>query len=230
MATRKTTYATLFATGLMTLISAKPALAGNLIKNGDFEQVDYIGSYTTYNSATVPAQFGWSISNDFVYLVNSYWQGVSGTTNPDGFDQSLELRPNATLSQTFATQLGQKYELSFWYAHDPDNQQGSAIGHMNVQGNNSLLADTLLHNIPSSRANLQFLQYFAQFTADKDKTTLSFRGDSRNGVHGFVIDGVSVAPVQERQTQKVPEPSLGLSLLIVGAFGISFQIRRRNTI
>ncbi|NER07238.1 MAG: hypothetical protein F6K17_34005 [Okeania sp. SIO3C4] len=109
-----------------------------MVRNGDFEAVDYIGRYTTYNSQTVPNEFGWSISDDFVYLVNSFWSGVSGTTNPDGFDQSLELRPNAILSQTFATQVGQEYELSFWYAHDPHNQQGYAKGSVNLQGNNLL--------------------------------------------------------------------------------------------
>jgi hypothetical protein len=51
-------------------------------------------------------------------MVNSFWSGVSGRTNPDGFDQSLELKPNSILSQNFVTQVGQTYELSFWYAHD----------------------------------------------------------------------------------------------------------------
>ncbi|NES66700.1 MAG: hypothetical protein F6K24_16300 [Okeania sp. SIO2D1] len=101
MTTLKKQYATLLATTLITLLPGKEALATNLIKNGDFEKIDYTGSYTTYNSVTVPDEFDWSISNDFVYLVNSFWSGVSGTTNPDGFDQSLELRPNAILSQTF---------------------------------------------------------------------------------------------------------------------------------
>ena len=93
-----------FATTLITLLPGKESIASNLINNGDFEVVDYIGNYTTYDSITVPNEFDWSISNDYVYLVNSYWSGVSGTTNPDGFDQSLELRPNAILSQQFTTE------------------------------------------------------------------------------------------------------------------------------
>ena len=139
-----------FATTLITLLPGKESIASNLINNGGFEVVDYIGNYTTYDSITVPNEFDWSISNDFVFLVNSYWSGVSGTTNPDGFDQSLELTPNAILSQQFTTQAGQEYELSFWYAHDPDNQQGYARGNVNVQGNNLLYSKTLLHDIPSS--------------------------------------------------------------------------------
>ncbi|MGA9378034.1 MAG: DUF642 domain-containing protein, partial [Phormidium sp.] len=120
---------TIVGSAVLVLGTGSAALAANLIANGDFEAVDISVPYTTYNSTNIPNGFGWSISNDFVFLVNNFWSGVSGTTNPDGFDQSLELRPDATLSQKFATKVGHNYELSFWYAHDPDNEKGSAMGH-----------------------------------------------------------------------------------------------------
>ena len=209
---------TFFATALITLLPGKESIASNLINNGDFEVVDYIGWYTTYDSITAPNEFDWSISNDYVYLVNSYWSGVSGTTNPDGFDQSLELRPNAILSQQFTTQAGQEYELSFWYAHDPHNYQGYARGNVNVQGNNLLYSKTLLHDIPSDLNDLKFLEYTAQFTADSNTTTLSFQGNPLNGHHGFVIDGISVV----QASKKVPEAAMEFGLLIFGALGIGF--------
>ncbi|MDY7008520.1 MAG: DUF642 domain-containing protein [Cyanobacteriota bacterium] len=225
MTTLKKQYATLLATTLITLLPGKEALATNLIKNGDFEKIDYTGSYTTYNSATVPDEFDWSISHDFVYLVNSFWSGVSGTNNPDGFDQSVELRPNAILSQTFTTQVAQKYELSFSYAHDPGNEQGYAMGDVNIQGNNLLLSNTLLHNVPSTRADLKFLEYVAQFTADSDATTLSFQGNLLNGSHGFVVDDISVVEVSN--TVPVFEPALEFGLLIFVAFFVGFLRQRR---
>ncbi|MEM1168470.1 MAG: DUF642 domain-containing protein [Cyanobacteria bacterium P01_H01_bin.35] len=218
------------AATLITLLPGKEALANNLVRNGDFETVDYIGNYTTYNSQTVPDEFGWSISDDFVYLVNSVWSGVSGTTNPDGFDQSVELRPNAILSQTFATQVGQEYELSFWYAHDPENQQGYAKGSVNLQGNNLLLSNTLLHDIPPSFADLNFLEYTAQFTADSNATTVSFQGNPLNGLHGFVIDDISVVEVSEPVSETVPEPVMEFALLIFGALGIAFLRQRKPTL
>lgn len=217
---------TFFATALITLLPGKESIASNLINNGDFEVIDYIGRYTTYNSRTVPNEFDWSISNDYVYLVNSYWSGVSGTTNPDGFDQSLELRPNAILSQQFTTQAGQEYELSFWYAHDPDNHQGYARGDVNVQGNNLLYSKTLLHDIPSNLTDLKFLEYTAQFTADSNTTTLSFQGNPLNGHHGFVIDGISVV----QASKKVPEAAMEFGLLIFGALGIGFLHQQKSTI
>ena len=214
-----------FATTLITLLPGKESIAINLINNGDFEAVDYIGDYTTYNSITAPNGFDWSISNDYVYLVNSFWSGVSGTTNPDGFDQSLELRPNVILSQQFTTQVGQEYELSFWYAHDPHNQQGYGRGDVSVQGNNLLHSKTLLHNIPSSRIDLKFLEYTAQFTADSNTTTLLFQGNPLNGAHGFVIDDVSV-----QASERVPEPAVEFGTLIFGVLGVGLLCRKKSTI
>ncbi|MDY6781246.1 MAG: DUF642 domain-containing protein [Cyanobacteriota bacterium] len=207
-----------------TLMPGGRAQAANLVKNGDFEAVDIGGSWTTYNATTVPRDFGWSVSNDFFYLVNSYWGGISGTSNPDGFDQSLELRPTAILSQQFSTQVGQTYELSFYYAHDPFNQNGWATGHFSVTGTNSLLSNTLTHNLPSSRADLNFLKYITQFTADSEITTLSFRGDLSNNIHGFVIDGVSV--LQTNTT--IPEPNSALSLLTLGISVAGFGLKRKQ--
>lgn len=209
---------------LTSFFHVNTAQAANLIANGNFEAIDINVPYTTYNSATVPKGFGWSISNDFVYLVNSYWSGISGTTNPDGFDQSLELRPNVLLSQQFATTIGQNYELSFWYAHDPGNETGSAMGHLNITGTDVLFSSTLTHDIPSNLADLKFLKYTAQFTADTEITTLSFQGDSSNKLHGFVIDNVSI--IESPAT--VPEPTSLLSLFVVGSLGGGFLKRERK--
>lgn len=108
--------------------------SANLLVNGDFEAFDVGGSFVVYGAdqfsevdsfgthvvtpgGTLPAEFGWSLATADailgVDLVNSLWQGVSGTTNLDGFDQSVDLDLDAGLSQSFATAMGQSYELSF---------------------------------------------------------------------------------------------------------------------
>jgi hypothetical protein len=194
------------------------AQAANLIANGDFEAVDIASNYTTYNSTNVPDGFGWSIApDDYIFLVNSYWSGVSGTTNPDGIDQSLELRPSSKLSQSFATQIGKTYEFSFFYAHDFANAQGRGLGQFDIVGAVSLLSGTLLHDIPSTQANLNFLPYTNQFVADSDSTTLTFSGDPSNSYHGFVIDGVLISEISQDTINSVPEPS---SLLLAGLLGL----------
>ncbi len=176
------------------IISEEPT---NLIQNGDFEAVDISGLWQTYNDATLPDGFGWSLSNSQVELIDLLWSGVSGTSNPDGIDQSLDIDSNATLSQTFTTEVGQTYELSFWYAHNPDWENESSTGYIDVTGNDSLLSTTLTHDIPSTLNNLQFVKYTSTFTADSNNTILSFQGDAANGATGFVIDDVRVVPVTE---------------------------------
>ncbi|MCT7997214.1 SBBP repeat-containing protein [Laspinema olomoucense] len=176
------------------IISEEPT---NLIQNGDFEAVDISGFLQTYNDATLPDGFGWSLSNANIDLINLSWSGVSGTSNPDGIDQSLDIDSNATLSQTFTTEVGQTYELSFWYAHNPDLDNESSTGYIDVTGNNSLLSTTLTHDILATHNNMQFVKYTTTFTADSNSTTLSFQGDAANGAIGFVIDDVRVVPVTE---------------------------------
>ncbi|MEB3826582.1 SBBP repeat-containing protein [Phormidium sp. CCY1219] len=176
------------------IISDEPT---NLIQNGDFEAVDVSGLLQTYNDATLPDGFGWSLSNANIDLKNLSWSGVSGTSNPDSIDQSLDIDSDATLSQTFTTEVGQTYELSFWYAHNPTVQNESSTGYIDVTGNNSLLSTTLTHDLPSTLDNLQFVKYTSTFTADSNNTTLSFQGDAANGGTGFVIDDVRVVPVTE---------------------------------
>ncbi|NEP09600.1 MAG: DUF642 domain-containing protein [Symploca sp. SIO1A3] len=221
-------FSTTAFSGALVLSTVGSAQAVNLISNGDFEAVDISGNYTTYNSTNVPDGFGWSISDDFVYLVNSFWSGVSGTTNPDDFDQSLELRPNVNLSQSFDTQIGRTYELSFFYAHDFSNAQGRALGHFDIVGTGSLLSETLLHDIPSTQADLNFLQYTEQFVADSESTTLTFSGDPSNGLHGFVIDGVLISEVYQDATNSIPEPSSVTGLLGLIGFGFRALQRKRS--
>ncbi|HIK10929.1 MAG TPA: SBBP repeat-containing protein [Oscillatoriaceae cyanobacterium M33_DOE_052] len=174
------------------IISDEPT---NLIQNGDFEAVDVSGHWAYLWPNTVPAGFNWSVANGYAELINQTWNGVSGTSNPDGFDQTISLDDATKISQNFATEVGKTYELSFWYAHDPNS--AASTGYIDVTGNNSLLSTTLTHDIPATRNNMQFVKYTATFTADSNSTTLSFQGDAANSVKGFVIDDVWVVPVTE---------------------------------
>ncbi|WP_199248851.1 SBBP repeat-containing protein [[Phormidium] sp. ETS-05] len=174
------------------IISDEPT---NLIQNGDFEAVDVSGFWAYLWPNTVPAGFNWSVANGYAELINQIWKGVSGTSNPDGFDQTISLDDATKISQNFATEVGKTYELSFWYAHDPNS--AASTGYIDVTGNNSLLSTTLTHDIPATRDNMQFVKYTATFIADSNSTTLSFQGDAANSVKGFVIDDVRVAPVTE---------------------------------
>ncbi|MCT7991018.1 SBBP repeat-containing protein [Laspinema olomoucense] len=174
------------------IISEEPT---NLIQNGDFEAVDVSGAWAYLWPNTVPAGFNWSVANGYAELINQIWSGVSGISNPDGFDQTISLDDATQISQNFATEVGKTYELSFWYAHDPN--AAASTGHIDVTGNNSLFSTTLTHDILSTQDDLQFVKYTATFIADSNSTTLSFQGDAANSATGFVIDDVRVVPVTE---------------------------------
>ena len=89
----------------MAFVILRPVHA-NLILNGGFETPDVSGSWVTYNSGSVPAEFEWAVAVNWVNHINTDWQGVSGTSNPDGFDQSVDIDAAAELSQSISTTLG----------------------------------------------------------------------------------------------------------------------------
>lgn len=188
----------------------------NLIENGGFESPDIPGSYDTFYYA--PAGFVWTITNGYINPINDFWSGVSGTTNPDGFDQSIDIDYATVVSQTFVTEPGMRYELSFWYANNPALNSVSSAGYVRVTGDSLLLSDRLVHT-GSLIYDMRFTNYTRRFVADGTTATLAFQGEFSNGLIGFVIDDVSVVAV--------PEPST-VALASLGA-GALWYIRRRRT-
>jgi hypothetical protein len=167
----------------------------NLIENGNFETPDITNiNFVIYT--TPPSNFVWSIINSNVDLINSLWNGGSGTLNSDGYDQSVDIDNNAILSQSFATEPGKTYYLSFQYSHNPNEQGGgnpSSIGYVRVIGDSELVTETLIHDDPlTTFEDMRFRLYTINFTADSSLTTLQFQGDLSNEFYGFVVDDVKV--------------------------------------
>ena len=190
----------LFSAGLT--ISATQVNA-NLIQNGNFDTPDVTGSFVTFNSS--PAGFGWTIVSDDtpdgsattgflgVDVINTLWAGSGGTTNPDGFDQSLDIDRLSSISQSFPTDIGQTYFIEFDYSHN--RFASSASGMVKVDGASSLISSDLFHNTPNNASNMQWDTYLNSFVADSATTTLTLSGDLDNGKFGFVVDNVSVTTV-----------------------------------
>ena len=173
------------------LILVAPIAQANVILNGGFETPDIGGRFVTYTTA--PIGFDWAITGSGgvgVDVINSEWQGVSGIVNPDGIDQSVDIDFASTLSQSFATAPGQEYSLHFAYSHNFNAAQST--GHVDVTGVTNLLSATLIHDIPNTQSNMEWLSFDSLFIADSSTTTLTFTGEFSNGNLGFVIDDVMV--------------------------------------
>jgi len=139
---------------LLTLIVTKSGTAQqNLIVNGGFDVPDIITDlppgFQTFNESS--AGFGWTIVSDGtpnqfaatgflgVDLIDRLWSGIGGTSNFDGFDQSVDIDGESSISQTFSTVIGREYTLEFFYL-------GSRAEYVTAQGNSTLISDTV--NLP----------------------------------------------------------------------------------
>jgi len=168
---------------------------GNLIENGSFEMPDIGGTYMEMTAAggNVP---GWEIAGDStsqggVTMING-WFGVVGSHG----DQVLSLQSNSfgedvagTISQTFETEIGKQYELSFDYNTIDDASPGQV----------AIIAYDL--GVASQAAAFNTGPYTVSpwateryvFTATATNTTLTFEGDYLGQWRGPLIDNISVA-------------------------------------
>ena len=182
------------------LIGAGKAKAA-LIVNGGFETPVLAAGQSKTLSTGDSSMAPWVITAGSIDVVQSgYWPAYEGSNSID-----LNGVSAGTIRQTFATIPGTTYALTFAYACNADvvdvnHSVFTGIGHVTVTGASTLLDTTVSHS-GSSRANMNYQIYSGNFVADSSSTTLQFQDVSNDpGMHGVVIDNVSVNSVPEPQT------------------------------
>jgi choice-of-anchor C domain-containing protein len=187
----------------------------DLMLNGGFETPALTQGQSKTLSASDPSMAPWVIAAGSVDVVqNGYWPAYQGNNSID-----LNGVSPATIQQTFATNPGTTYVLTFAYACnadvvDVDHSVFTGIGHLTITGASTLLDTTVSHS-GSSRANMNYEIFSGNFVANSSSTTLQFQDVSNSGNHGLVLDNVSV--------NSVPEPS---TLALLAAVPLLWRGRR----
>lgn len=193
-------------------LSAGAASAATIV-NGSFEQssIANIGAFTTLPSGST-AITGWTVGGDSVDYIGTYWAPSEGS-------RSIDMSGNGAgtlASQTFATVIGQAYEISFDMAGNPAGAPSTKSLDVNATGGatNTYTFDTTGHDL----ANMGWETKTYRFVATSANTTLTFLSND-NTAYGPALDNVSIA--------SVPEPATW-SMLILGFGMLGMGLRRRS--
>lgn len=212
---------TIISKGIITMQGIKSALAiaafavvapmahAVAIVDGGFENSNFHGNFQTFNAGADLG--GWTVESGSVDLINNYWQPAAGHYSLD-----LNGRSAGVIEQSFATVVGQTYNVSFDMAGNTDN--GASVKYITagVTGSHAFTFDTT----GKSRAGMGWTTKGFSFVADSTTSTLRFAGDSRNTYYGAALDNISVMAA-------VPEPDT-YAMLFAGMVLLGGVARRKR--
>ncbi|WP_225840347.1 choice-of-anchor C family protein [Streptomyces sp. NK08204] len=127
----------------------------------------------------------WHVEGGSVDLVDDgYWQAAEGS-------QSVDLNGGnaGVLSQTFRTEPGTKYTVTYSLAGNPDG--GPAVKRGNVRIDGQDFQDFTFDVSGKTRTNMGYVTRQFTFVANRTSTKLTF-ASTISGAHGPVIDDVKV--------------------------------------
>ncbi|MDC0302932.1 DUF642 domain-containing protein, partial [bacterium] len=150
----------------------------NLLKNGDFEDIEQKGSRKWWSTKTIP---GWELLNNDGEVWTSGFKGIQD--NIDGNNFYLELdakRKLNAISQTVTTEIGSAYTLSFDLHRRRANKNETVVVSLNDIGANS----------PTSG---EWHTQSYSFIAESDQAIISFsEPKDENDSYGGLIDNISL--------------------------------------
>lgn len=198
-----------YMAGVALAFSGGAASAASIV-NGSFETGPTPGAFLTLGTGDTSIT-GWTVSAGTIDYIGTYWTAQDGV-------RSIDLAGNSpgALSQSFATNIGQTYRITYWIGRNPDGGVNPRTGYIDVGGGQT----QFLYSGSGTRADMQWQQEFFNFTATGATTTLTLAADPQTAGQFFgpAIDNISIA--------LVPEPA-AWALMIVG-FGIVGGALRRN--
>ncbi len=194
------------------MAAAAPAVAANVIVNGDFENTGFGSTSTYYNIGVdhgTPPDFGWTVGPGNVDIVAN--NGTYGTVLPDGGNYVLDLvgyGATGGISQTFNTVAGTTYDVLFQYSKN----NGISAPTANVNG------DSLIGTVTGTSS---WQTFSGSFVGSGSPTTFSIDEGVGGNNAGVFLDNVSVSAA--------PEPATWAMLMLgVGGLGTAMRMSRRR--
>lgn len=155
----------------------KDAKPENLVVNGGFDQGANPGSYKTFKKGI---KFpGWTITKGSVDQIGSYFKCAHG--------RCMDMNGNelGAIRQTLTTEVGKKYEVSFMLSANA--QCGGHKKTLRVSA-----AGDLKSFVVMAKPNTPWTKRTWDFTAEEEKTPLSFESVGENSACGPLLDSVTV--------------------------------------
>lgn len=169
--------------------------------NGSFETGNYVRFSADYDFARVYAPStaidNWTVTQGSVDWIGAYWQAQQGSRSLDlDGDEGV---PGA-ISQTFDTNVGSSYFVSFYMSGNPD--QGPTLKTMTVSATGG---STTAYTYDTSAAgttlaNMQWAVKGYTFTATSVATTLTFTSTTPGG-YGPALDNVVITETRPAGAQ-----------------------------
>ena len=166
--------------------------------NGGFETGTYVANGSGFQQLDAPNTSidGWSVDAGSVDWVGTYWPAGEGSMSID-----MSGGDAGTLSQTFATTIGNTYTVAFLMSGNPAGLPAIKTLDVNATG-----GTTGLYSHDTTGTDLTSMVWTPEtysFVATSDNTTLTFVSTT-TGAFGPAIDGVAVTeeiPTEEPSTK-----------------------------
>jgi hypothetical protein len=215
-------FAAAVAAGLGLMAACGAAQAANLIQNGDLEAPDVSG----YAIIAAGSSFtGWDVVGaGNVAPIDTGFSAFGSTLNAQAgaqwIDMSGATTTGAGIQQSVATDLGQRYSLSFWVGNANTNGPGSSST-INVLVNGVQIFSATNSAITAGQQVWQEFQ--TSFSGTGAPTTIAFfngdaAGDDNNGLDSITLTATAA-----------PEPA-AWAMMIMGFSGMGVFLRRRRAI
>ena len=200
----------------MLALSGTAAQASSLLINGGFEQGNAnIDPFVTDGTGSGELT-GWSVNSGSIDHIGNYWQPAEGTRSVD-----MSGNEAGSISQSFATQIGKQYVVSFSLAGNPDAKDTGVIKTLNssVVGGSLLFSQDFKFDVTNTdKSNMGWINLAYSFIADSTSATLYFESLTQTA-YGPALDNVAVSAV--------PLPA-ALPLFASGLAGLGLLGRRRK--